>query len=141
MTRYLIDTNVLSELVGSTPNPAVLGFVGRVPSSDLYLSALSRFEIERGLGLMPEGRRRELCAERYRALIDGLGGVLPLDDAAGRAGVRLVLAARARGTSLDDPPFDALIAGTALARGLAVLTRNGRQFRAAGVQFVNPWKP
>ena len=139
MTRYLIDTNVLSELVGTAPDPAVLGFVGTRAPADLFLSAISRFEIDRGLGMMPEGRRRDLYAERYRTLVDGLGGVLPLDDAAAGAGARIALAARARGTSLDDHLLDALIAGTALASGLTVLTRNERQFRATGVAFENPW--
>ena len=140
MTRYLVDTNVLSELVGTAPDAAVLEFVRQLPSTDLFLSALSRFEIERGLGLMPDGRRRELYERRYRTLIDSLGGILPLDDAAASAGARIALAARARGTSLDAHLFDVLIAGSAAAHGLTVLTRNERQFRETGVPFENPWQ-
>lgn len=141
MTRYLIDTNVLSELVGATPDAKVLAFVSTLPSASLSLSAISRFEIDRGLALMPEGRRRELYTSRYRALASGLGGgVLPLDERAASEAARIVVAARAAGTPLDDHLFDALIAGTASAHGLAVLTRNERQFRAAGVPVVNPWR-
>ncbi len=140
MTRYLVDTNVLSELVGTAPDASLLDFVGALAPADLFLSAISRFEIDRGLGLMPEGRRRELFAMRYRTLIDGLGGVLPIDGAAASAGARIALDARTRGTSLDEHLFDVLIAGTAVAGGLTVLTRNERQFRAARVAFENPWR-
>ena len=140
MTRYLLDTNVLSELVGATPNERVVAFVGTLASSDLACSALSRFEIERGLALMPEGRRRELYTERYAILFAGLGGgVLALDEAVASAGARLATTARAGGTSLDEHLFDVLIAATASVGGLVVLTRNERQFRATGVPFENPW--
>ena len=139
MTRYLLDTNVLSELVSTAPEPSVLGFVRTLAPATLFVSAISRFEIDRGLGLMPEGRRRELLSARYRALVGGLGGVLPLDGAAASAGARIVLSARSRGTPLDEHLFDVLIAGTAAAADLVVLTRNERQFRATGVAFENPW--
>ena len=140
MTGYLLDTNVLSELVGANPDANVREFVTAIRTADLATSAISRFEIERGLALMPAGRRRELYERRYRALIDGLGGgVLPLDDRAASAAARISVEARARGTSLDDHLFDVLIAGTAEAHGLTVVSRNERQFRAAKVPLTNPW--
>ena len=111
----------------------------QLPSTDLFLSVISRFEIERGLGLMPDGRRRELYERRYRTLIDSLGGVLPLDDAAASAGAAIALAARARGTSLAHL-FDVLIAGSATARGLTVITRNERAVSRDGSPFENPWR-
>ena len=74
MTRYLLDTNVLSELVRATPEASVLAFVAPLASKSLHLSVISRFEIDRGLALIPVGRRRELYAERYEALVSGLGG-------------------------------------------------------------------
>lgn len=141
MTRYLVDTNVLSELVGIAPDATVTSFVRTLVSTDLACSAISRFEIERGLALMPEGRRRELYTKRYAALLDGLGGgILSLDGQVAGVAAHLAAAARTGGTSLDDHLFDVLIAATASVHGLAVLTRNERQFRATGVPFVNPWK-
>ena len=82
---------------------------------------------------MPVGRRRELYAERYEALVNGLGGgALPLDERAASEAARIAAASRAAGASLDDHLFDVLIAGTASVHGLTVVTRNERQFRATG---------
>jgi len=140
LTRYLVDTNVLSELVGVTPDAAVTRFFARLPSSDLAGSAISRFEIERGLALMPSGRRRKLYADRYAVLLAGLGaGILPFDERAASVAAHIVAAARTGGRSLDDHLFDVLIAATASVHGLVVLTRNERPFHATGVPFENPW--
>jgi len=142
LTRYLVDTTVLSELVGVAPDAVVVEFLTPVASNDLACSAISRFEIERGLALMPKGRRHQLYTDRYAALLAGLGaGIVPLDDRAASAAAKIATSARATGLSLDDHLFDVLIAATASVHGFVVLTRNERQFRATGVPFENPWTP
>lgn len=54
----LIDTNVISELMRSTPAPAVLDWFGRQDAVTLYLSAVGETELRRGAVILPEGKRR-----------------------------------------------------------------------------------
>ena len=61
--KYLLDTCLLSELVRPAPHPAVLDWMGERSSSDLYVSALTLAELERGIVRLPASRRRnELTA-------------------------------------------------------------------------------
>jgi len=89
---------------------------------------------------MPAGRRRALYEERYRALQNGLmGGVLGFDEKAALKAAEIIVTARANSSSLDDHLFDVMIAATAAANNLTIITRNVSQFGAAGVPFLNPW--
>ena len=54
----ILDTNVISELVRREPSPAVLRCLGRLPSDDLYTTAITEAEIRFGLALLPRGRKR-----------------------------------------------------------------------------------
>jgi predicted nucleic acid-binding protein len=137
---YLLDTNVISELRRAKTGRAsksVVGWAKNIPSSDLFLSAISVLELEIGV-LLVERRdrtqgislRRWLEERVLRAFSDR---ILPVDTQT---------ALRCAAIHVPNPHSerDALIAATALAHGMTVATRNTADFRSTGVSLVNPWQ-
>ncbi len=137
MTRFLLDTNVLSEVLKPAPDLGVIEFL-RARHSSLWLSVVVLCELEYGVGLLPAGRRRQ----RLATLVAGIAAnyddrILPVDREAARRAARF--SARARRAGSPAQTGDALIAGTAEARSLVVATRNTRHFAPFDVESVNPW--
>lgn len=138
--RYLLDTNIVSEVVKSRPSPALLEWLGAQPDEMLHISVLVIAEIRRGiLEKAPGRRRRELEAwftgpEGPQTLF--AGRVLPFDERAALEWARLM----ADGTVAGEPrsAVDMIVAATAAARGLTVATANERHFRNTGVPWINP---
>jgi toxin FitB len=133
---YLLDTNVVSELRKRRGDPGVKQWVAKQSVADLAISVVTVIEIETGIL-----RRERTDPEQAQILtrwfeqnvLPGFAErILPLDLAAARRVASLHVPDQA-------PQHDALIAGTALARGLTVVTRNTRDFERAGVGCVNPW--
>ena len=134
---YLIDTNVWSELrnPGRADNNVRMWAEEADPAL-LYLSAVTVFELERGVLLIerrdPEqgSRLRRWLEERVLAPFDGQ--ILPIDTP---------IARRCAALHVPDPrpERDALIAATALTHGLTVVTRNVGDFEPMGVALLNPW--
>ena len=137
MNGYLLDTNVVSEVLRSTPHARVVTFL--TAHDDLWLSSIVIHELEYGLQRMAQGQRRA-------SLQDGLLGIiaeyedriLPLERGGAEWAARFRAHAQRSGRTLD--LGDALIAGTAKTHDLAIATRNVRDFDALDVKVVNPWK-
>lgn len=136
--KYLLDTNVVSELrkVGDGKADAnVTKWVGAQDSNDLFISAITILEIERGILTI---QRRD-AGSRLRGWMDSrvrpefAERVLPIDDA---------IATRCAHLHIPDRrnEADALIAATALVHGLTVVTRNVQDFDDTGVIVVDPWQ-
>ena len=138
---WLIDTNVVSEMMRPRPEPGVAAFLDSVADEGVGLSSISVWEILDGIGRLPAGRRRDSLLDRFQDLLDELfeDRIVDwsLDDA--RTCARIMEDTRRRGEPLDDHLPDAFLAAAAATRGLAVLTRNTREFRNTGVNAVNPW--
>ena len=136
MSRVLLDTNVLSELVRARPQPQVVAFVRA--QSDPLISALTIHEIAYGAERAPDpARRAKLVAWVAQIRRQFAGRIVAIDaDIAEQAG-RLRAAAAAQGVSTD--PIGALIAACAVARAASVATRNTRDFEAYGVGLIDPW--
>lgn len=136
MTGYLLDTNVISELTRDEPDSRVVRFLD--DEDDLWLSSVVVFEMEYGLATHPQGQRletlRALHADVLAAFSDRL---LSLDQSGARWAAELRANARHAGRAVD--VGDALIAGTAKAHGLAIATRNVRDFEGMDIDVVNPW--
>lgn len=131
---YLLDTNVVSELRRPKPHKAVLTWVADVPADQLFLSAVTVGEIQAGIEITRErdpAKAAEL-ADWLDQVVAGYG-VLPMDATAFRAWARL------KHRKSDTLIEDAMIAATAIVHGLTVATRNVRDFRALGVEVVNPF--
>ena len=137
MSGYLLDTNVVSELTNDVPNAEVVAFL--LQHDDLWLSSVVIHELEYGLRLLPDGRRRDRLYAAHAGIIAIYGDrILPLDRAAAELAATMRADARRSGRTLD--LGDALIAGIAQANSLAVATRNVRDFDGLGVDVVNPWQ-
>lgn len=133
---YLIDTNVISELERRTPNPVVLEWMDAQNSAELHLSVITVLEIRSGI--LKAARKDSDRAARLRQwyeqrVLTGFSGrILPVDLEVGEAAAPLHVPKTASA-------HDALIAGTALARGFALVTRNVKDFQDRGVRLINPW--
>lgn len=136
--KYLLDTCLLSELVRPAPHPAVLGWMGERASSDLFVSAVTLAELERGIVRLPPSRRQSELANWLAGVQAGFGQrALPFTRDTAGYWARLCAQAEAAGKPMA--AFDSLIASTALEHGLAVVTRNVSDFSSAPVVLVNPW--
>ncbi len=132
---FLIDTVVLSELRKRERNPGVENWISSQRSADLYLSALSIGEIERGIA--QQQRKDPKFAELLLTWLDKVlmlyeERILPIDLPTCRRWGRLSAA-------IGHDSADLLIAATALEHGLTVVTRNVRHFEPTGVPVFNPF--
>ncbi len=133
---YLLDTNVVSELVRPRPNERVIAWFGSVADSALHLSVLSVGEIRQGVETLPAGARRT-------RLLTWLENDLAAWFEDRLLPVSLAVADR-WGSLLGQvdrpvPAVDSLLAATALEHGLTMVTRNVDDFRFPGLTVVNPW--
>ena len=134
--RYLLDTDVLSEVRRRRPYPHVVGWLRRQPPHDVAICVVTVLEIE--LGVLRLERRDPTAGavlRRWfedRVLTGFADRILPLDLAGARAAAPLHVPDPA-------PERDALIAAVALSRGLTVVTRNTVDFTRAGVPCLDPW--
>ncbi len=137
MSGYLLDTNVVSELTKEEQNPAVIDFLNA--HDDLWLSVIVVEELQLGIQLLPEGRRRDGLREWLTQILVDFGDrISPI----GRQEAEWAAAfqARAHRSGGELELGDALIAGTAMANEVAIVTRNSRDFEGLGVEVFNPWK-
>jgi toxin FitB len=139
---YLLDTNVLSELMRDAPAPEVLRWFAAQTPNRLYTSTINQAETLGGIALLPAGKRRDALAMAAQQIFD--------DEFAGRCLVfgsgsaeqfALVVAQRKRiGRPIE--AVDAQIAAIALEAHLKLVTRNTQDFaNIEGLEVINPWQP
>ena len=135
----LLDTNVVSELMRRTPEPAVVAWLDAQDASSVYISVITEAELRYGVAILPEGRRRaRLAAELDKTVEEELGRlVLPFDRAAARSFAAIGAARRAAGLPISHA--DCQIAAIARSRGARVVTRNDGDFEQCGIEVINPW--
>ena len=135
----LLDTNVVSELMRSSPDHAVEAWVADHPAEELFFSAIGEAELRYGVAVMPAGRRRDRLSSGIEAMLyeDFEGRVLPFDSDAARAYAEVASARRASGRPV--PTADCQIAAIARSRDIAVATRNVQDFEDLGVDVIDPW--
>ena len=136
---YLLDTCYLSEFVKPQPDPTVVAWGYGASLGELYISALTIGELEKGIGRLPDSaRRKQLVAwMEDELLVRFCDRILAIDcDVARRWGI-IQASAACSGAPL--PVIDSLIAATALVHNLQVVTRNEADFARTGVQVMNPW--
>lgn len=139
--RYLLDTNVVSELMRPAPNRALLDWIDAVGVAGLAFSTVGQWEICYGLALLPKGKRRDELKVRFDALVADLfgAGVYDFTTAAAERCASIMVGKRALGEPLDDHLPDAMIAGIAAQAGLPIATRNRGEFRNCGLVLIDPW--
>ena len=139
MSGFLLDTNVISELIKPLPETNVTTWIERIDESLLYLSVLTLGEIRRGIAVLPQSRRRVTLEawldKELRTRFEDR--ILAIDqEVADRWGL-LTAAARSNGIVL--PVIDGLLAATALEHNLTLVTRDTGQIPSMGVAVFNPW--
>lgn len=138
MSGFLIDTNVISELVRPRPDARVKTWVASVDEDLLFLSVLTIGEIRKGIALLPDASRRAAL----EAWLDGHlavrfdGRILPIDL---RIAERWGRMAAQVAPKHQLPVIDGLLAATAVEHNLTFVTRNTKDVIATGVPAFNPW--
>ena len=138
--NYILDTNVISELVATQPDPNVTRWIENMDPQAVYLSVITIGEIKKGIAKMPDSRRKTVLEEW---LIDDLlvrfqDHLLPLDTAVMLVWGSLIARLETIGKSL--PAINSLLAATTLQSGYTLVTRNVGDFEPAGVSLLNPWE-
>ncbi|MDQ6957936.1 MAG: type II toxin-antitoxin system VapC family toxin [Mariprofundaceae bacterium] len=134
---YLIDTNVLSELVRPKPSPAVLVWFGNVPDDSLYISVLTIGEIRKGVeSLTAAAHREKLRVWLEHTLPDWFQQrVLAIDEPVTERWGRLLAE-----VNRPVPAIDSLLAATALHHDLRMVTRNVQDVTFPDLEVINPWE-
>ena len=135
----ILDTNVLSALMRTVPEGAVVAWLDRQPAESVWITSITLFEARFGLALLPSGRRRQTLEAAFtRLLIEDLENrVLDFDTAAATEAASLAAARQKNGRLVD--MRDTQIAGIALARRATLATRNLRHFADLNILIVDPW--
>jgi len=141
MSGFLIDTNVLSEYNRpGGPDAGVKRWLETTDRQSQHVSVITLGEIQKGIELLAEGKRRVQLEQWLKQDLEAWfsGRILPVDrQVAGRWASLVAQGARA-GRRL--PTVDSLIAATALAYDLTIVTRNTRDFEGIGATIINPWE-
>jgi predicted nucleic acid-binding protein len=139
MSGFLLDTNCVSELIRSKPDPHVIDWMRAADESLLYLSVLTLGEIRKGAAILPQSKRRTHL-ESWLELdlqIRFSGRILGIDDAVADRWGWLTAQAERKGRPLA--AIDGLLAATALHHNVRIVTRNLRDFAGTQVPILNPW--
>jgi toxin FitB len=138
--NYILDTNVISELVAAQPSPNVTRWIEEVDPNQVYLSVIAIGELKKGIEKLPDSRRKKLLDQWLSAdlLVRFQDRILLIDQETmllwGAMSARLETAGR------PISAMDGLLAATALQYQYALVTRNTTHFIDTGIQLHNPWE-
>lgn len=138
MTGYLLDTNIISNVIKPDPSLLLVAWMAQQEDEDLFIASMTLGEIRRGILQMPGGRKRARL-EIWFSGKDGplaffAGRTLPFDADAAMVWAHLMADGRSRGRPRD--AIDTMLAAIAQVGGLIVVTDNERDFE--GLPFLNP---
>jgi predicted nucleic acid-binding protein len=136
---FLLDTNVLSELMKPAPSSAVVDWLDQQSGAALFISAVTRAEIELGIALLPAGQRKQRIANAAERMFDQFSGrCLVFGEMAAIKYGQLVAEQTRQGQPITTE--DAQIASIALVHGLQLATHNITDFEGiASLVIINPW--
>lgn len=140
MTRYLLDTNIISNVIKPKPSESLLTWMAVQQDDDLFIASLTVAEIRRGILEKPRGKKRDALdawfagPEGPQALF--AGRILAFDDKAALIWARLMAEGKAAGRPRSG--LDMIIAAVADAYECVVVTDNEKDF--AGLQVINPMR-
>jgi predicted nucleic acid-binding protein len=139
VSGFLLDTNVLSELIRPRPEPKVAAWMEATEESLFRLSVLTLGEIRKGINSLSGSSRRTALESwlNHDLLIRFADRILDVDQAVADRWGRLAAAAVATKQLL--PVIDGLLAATAIHHNLTLVTRNAKDVVLTGVPVINPW--
>ena len=135
----VLDTNVMSEMTRSVPDPTVAAWYLHQDSASLYTTAITKAEIFYGVELLPKGRRKQRLSEFARVgfEVELAGRILAFDEAS--AVHYAAIRGRKRSLGLTMSALDTQIAAIVMAHDAALVTRNTNDFKECGIDVINPW--
>ncbi len=138
--NYILDTNIISELITKQPNQKVIDWVKGVDSKKLFLSVITIGEIRKGIEKLPESLRKKNIQYWFEnELLMGFENrILPLDLSVILLWGELVGELEKKGRKL--PPLDSLIAATTKYHNYTLVTRNQKDFDGIKIKIFNPFK-
>lgn len=136
----VLDTNVVSELMRSSPDSRVLHWFSSQSADDLHITATTMSEILYGIELISTARRRETVRSAAEKMFEIVFSdrILPFEDRAARAFSQIASSRRRQGKPMAD--FDAQIAAITRIHAATLATKNPYVFEGCGVRLVNPWE-
>ena len=134
---YLIDTNVLSELKKKDPSPLVKEWLLNKNSGTLFLSCLTIGEIRKGVERLPNSEKKQKLSDWLEVDLPQFftGRILPVDNEVADHWGHLMAK-----VNRPLPTIDSLLAATAQAHRLTLVTRNTKDLSETGVDLFNPWE-
>ena len=135
----ILDTNVLSALMRRDVEPIVIAWLDDQPPESIWTTAVTVFEIDFGLEILVDGRRRRQLEDAFDRLLedDFEGRILPFERTAAQEAASIAARRQRAGRPIEIR--DAQIAGIVAARRAALATRNMRHFSDLGIALVDPW--
>ncbi len=135
----ILDTNVISALALPRPERRILDWLDRQKAQQVWTTAVTVFELWRGIARLPEGRRRQDLEGHIPRLLASLldGRVLAFDEAAAQNSARIWALRLEAGRPIHAE--DCQIAGIALAHDAVLATRDLRDFAGCGLRLIDPW--
>jgi len=134
----VLDTNVLSALMRTTPDAPVVAWLDRQPAESIWITSITLFEARFGLALLPAGKRRAALASAFARMVeeDLENRVLDFDSGAAIEAAELAARRQIAGKPIDIR--DTQIAGIALTHRATLATRNTRHFADLKIDLIDP---
>ncbi len=135
MIRYLLDTNIISEIHKPKPHGAVVKWFNGLRNEQIHLSAVTLGELQEGIErTRKQDMAKAMAIETWVDEVENSMTVLPMDARSFREAARMMVGKQ------EDLFYDVMIAVTARLHGLTVATRNEKDFVHMQVQIINPFK-
>ncbi len=137
--KYLLDTNVISELISKNPNEKVLKFVNSLDTSDVFLSAITIGEIKSGIENIQSDAKKELLSRwLHNDLLNKFENhIIPVDIEIMLTWGSINHELKKQGRPL--PIMDSIIGATCLSKKLTLITRNEKDFQNLAIKIINPF--
>jgi len=136
----ILDTNVISELMKDNPCKKVQEYINDQILENVYLTSVNVAEILQGIKLLPNSNKKDFLNRSFNDFFNlFVGRVLPFDLKASIYYSDLVSNAKVKGFSFC--VADAAIASIVLSNNFAIVTRDEKPFKFAGLEVINPWNP
>jgi toxin FitB len=138
--NYILDTNVISELVAAQPNPKVIDWIQSIDSEQVFLSVITVGELKKGIEKLPSSSRKKRLDQWLQEdlLVRFESHLLNIDTGTMLVWGKLIARLESRGRTI--PAIDGLLAATALQKQYTLVTRNSADFAGTEVLLFNPWE-
>ncbi len=136
--KYILDTNVISELTKPLPDTNVLDWFKNCNENKMYISSLTLGEIETGIRSLTPGKKQNHLMLWLEELQNNFEPrILSVDSVTALRWGEIRGNLRQKGITI--PVIDGLIAATAITNNAVLVTRNIKDFNFPGIEMINPW--